>query len=95
MPWCLNKWLFIFIVFVLLCGCYAVKGALEDIREDPVGYKEEAEQIAVIVKPALPGAIPVGAAVAVGYALAFLRRVFVNLKKKEVELEELKRTVEK
>ena len=74
-----NLLLLVFVCMVLL-GCATLKDTLTGITQDPGTFRSEAETIAENTKDTLPS-IPQITAVAIGYALAFARRWYKEIKK--------------
>ncbi len=73
----------ILILVICITGCAAMRATVSDIKGNPKAFRAEAEEIGNAIKPGLPAAIPVGVGTGIGYALAFFRRLYVNMKKKE------------
>lgn len=79
--------LFLVVTIFLFCGCAALTGAYQDIKDNPVGFHQEAQEVGDAIKIILPdGSVPGGAVgIGIGYAIAFLRRVYVNAKRKKTD----------
>lgn len=71
------------LVFVF-AGCAAFKATVDGVRTNPEAFKVEAAPISTAARSALPG-LPEAAYIGIGYATAFLRRLYRNMKKKETE----------
>ena len=80
--------LILLLVPILLSGCAAFKATTQEIREDPAAFQAEAAQVTAglnTVAIPLGGPIGGGAAVGIGYALCFLRRLYTNWRKEEAK----------
>ena len=76
----MPKLLILILLVVLLCGCAAVLETIGGIKKDPAGFQKEAQANTIALNLLFPIG---GAAVGAGYGLAFLRRLYVNRKRKE------------
>lgn len=88
----MSTLLVLVVALVFLAGCAAFKTTVKDIKNDPGTFVSEAGEVTTAVNNLSP--VPTGAAgVAVGYVIAFLRRMYVNYKKEQaIALAELKGT---
>jgi hypothetical protein len=68
-------------VFIFV-GCAAFKATVDGVKENPEAFKTEAKFISTTAETALPG-LPELAYLGIGYGMAFLRRWYKNLKRKE------------
>lgn len=76
--------LFCLIMFII-AGCATFRTTLDEIKDDPTAFKEEAKGIAGPLAVVFPG-IPYAACVGIGYAISFARRMYKNYKKKEAQV---------
>jgi len=81
----LSFLIIICISLLVMVGCAATKATIADIKADPEGFKNEAQDITTGIGTAFP-LLPTAAGVGIGYGIAFLRRLYVNLRKKKAEL---------
>ena len=80
-----NFLIVICLLMLLVIGCAAFRTTVDDIKADPSAFKEEASLISTGAATAFPTA-PALALLAAGYGIAFVRRWYVNLRKKEAKL---------
>ena len=69
-------------IALLLVGCASLKETLKGIATDTASYTAESTQAADDVKKAVPE-LPYVFCIGIGYAAAFIRRWYKNLKIKE------------
>ena len=77
--------IFLSLVFVLLVGCATLGETVKGIASDPAGYISEATQAADDVGKAVPE-LPYIFCIGIGYAAAFIRRWYKNIKINRVNL---------
>jgi len=74
--------IFIALAFVLLAGCASLKETIKGIAGDSASYISEATESASDVKDAVPE-LPAILCIGIGYAAAFIRRWYKNIKKEQ------------
>lgn len=75
----MKKVILIFLVLVFLLGCASLGRTKDEIVKNPEAYKTESMGIANAVTTAFPE-LPFVACMGIGYAAAFLRRWYKNIK---------------
>lgn len=75
------------LAILIVSGCAALRDTVSGIKDDPAAFQQEAAEITgalqVIGGPVMPVALP--ALIGIGYGMAFLRRLYVNWRKREAE----------
>lgn len=72
------------LVSVLIMGCASLKETIKGIAENPTSYIAEAVQSTSDVKDAVPE-LPAVVCIGIGYAAAFIRRWYKDIKKEQAK----------
>ena len=74
--------IFLAVLAFLFIGCATLGETVRGITADPAGYVSEAADAANKVKDTVPE-LPYAVCVGIGYAAAFIRRWYKNIKKEQ------------